>query len=412
MSGYIRWQSAVLDKALKTRRIVLLSGARQVGKTTLTKSKITPQVTYRTLDDRLLLQAAQSDPNEFVKKNNPEIELIIIDEVQKAPDLIPAIKIIVDQDAIPGQFLLTGSADIQQQPDVTESLAGRIRRISLRPLAQAEIKGHEPSFLDAALNQTLIEPTEKLSRDEVIQIALRGGYPEPLNFDPYDRMLWHQDYVQTLLERDLKDIVNIKRQEAMQNLIQVVAAWSTKPIDLSAIGSSLGLQRSTLESYFNALEGLYLIDKIPAYFRTDYDRIGKQSKLIMNDSGLMASILRWDLDSLRWDGDRLGKLIETHVGNELQKQIDASENRYVMSHYRDKDQHEIDYLISDLQGNLLGIEVKASSSPTLSDFKNLIWFKEHLAVDGKKFIGIVFHMGSHLVAMKENLWAVPISTLY
>jgi len=412
MSKYLRWQTAIVENALKTRRVVILAGARQCGKTTLAKTLIPSNGRYCTLDDKLLLQAAKGDPQEFIKKEAKSAGLMIIDEVQKALELIPAIKMVVDENTDPGQFLLTGSADIQSLPGVTESLAGRIRKIPLRPLSQGEIAGNLPHFLKDAFEEKFTSPEREWTRDEIIHIALRGGYPEPLYFEAYDRTLWHQNYVDTLLERDLKDIVNIKRQEAMENLMTVVAAWSTKPVDITAIGSSLSLQRQTLETYLNALKSLYLIDRIPAYANTDYDRIGKQEKLLMNDSGLMASLLRWQLEDIRFEGDCVGKLIETHVGNELQKHVDASEDRCVLSHYRDKDKREIDYLVTGPHGDILGIEVKASTSPGASDFKNLKWFKEHLIPARKKFIGIVFHTGPHVVSMGEGLWAVPIPLLY
>jgi predicted AAA+ superfamily ATPase len=412
MEKYTRWQASIVLNALKTRRVILIAGARQCGKTTLSKSVMTEGSVYRTLDDKLLLQAAKIDPQTFLKKSGEQHHLMIIDEVQKAIELIPAIKMMVDENTDPGQFLLTGSADIQSLPGVTESLAGRIRKVPLRPLSQGEIQGNAPCFLEDSFDQKWCAPAKEWPRDEIIRIALRGGYPEPLYFESYERILWHQDYIDALLERDLKDILNIRRQEALENLMKVVAAWSTKPIDISAIGSSLSLQRQTLESYLNAFESLYLIDRIPAYAETDYARVGKQPKLIMNDSGLMASILRFQLKDIRFDGDRVGKLIETHVGNELQKHVDATEGRYGLFYYRDKDKREIDYLIAGPQGDLLGIEVKSSTSLNASDFKHLEWFQENLVPENKKFIGIVLYAGAQVLSMGENLWAVPIPCLY
>ncbi len=411
MSTYQRWQANVLTNALKTRRVVIVAGARQCGKTTLLKPLATSgaDVEYRTLDDKLLLESAKTDPQEFVKHR---AQLMIIDEVQKAVELLPAIKMVVDENTRPGQYLLTGSANIQSLPSVTESLAGRIRTIPLRSLSQGEIAGHQPHFLENAFKQVFHQPPESVSRDEIIEVALRGGYPEVLLFSQHDRYLWHQNYIDALLERDLKEIIHIRRQEAMQNLIQVLSAWSTKPIDISAIGSNLSLQRQTVESYCNAIEALYLIDRISPYIKTDYERVGKQSKLIFNDSGLMASILRWKIDDIRFDGDRVGKLIETHVGNELQKHIDATENRCNLYHYRDKNHREIDFIIENEQGDLLGIEVKASTTPSPSDFKHLKWFKENIVPAHKKFIGVVLHTGNFIGSFGDNSWAVPIACLY
>ena len=409
MPRYQRWQSKIIAKALKTRRVVIIGGARQSGKTTVSKLLAIPGVTYRTLDDKLWLDIAKTDPQEFVKHT---ARLMIIDEVQKAVELLPALKMRVDEDNRPGQYLLTGSAHIQSLPSVTESLAGRIREVPLRPLSQGEILGNQPNFLDGAFKQKFHQHKNVLSRDDIIEIAMRGGYPEALRLPSDERALWHQNYIDTLFDRDLKEIINIRRRDAMDNLVQIVAAWSTKPIDIAAIGSGLFLQRHTVESYVNALETLYLIDRIPAFAKTDYDRVGRQSKLIVNDSGLMSSILRWRMDDIRFHGDRVGKLLETHVGNELQKHVDTTENKCILYHYRDREKREIDFLIEDYDGNLLGIEVKATTTPDTDDFKHLKWFKKNLVPSGKKFTGIVLYTGQRVGSFGDGMWAVPISYLY
>lgn len=407
MKPYQRWQTAAINHGLNTRRVVILAGARQCGKTTLSKMLVTPHSEYRTLDDHTLLEAAIADPNEFVKHNN---YFMIIDEIQKAPVLLPAIKKVVDEDNRPGQYLLTGSANIQSLPGVTESLAGRIRKIPLRPLAQGEFLSYPPTFLKNAFSLSFVQASLMiLERDDILKIAIRGGYPEAIKLSNRDRSLWHQDYIEALLERDLLDIINIKRQDAMKNLIHVVAAWSTKRIDLSSIGAGLAISRPTLESYMNALEALFLIDRIPPWTKTDYQRVGKQPRLIMNDSGLMASILKWRLENIRFDGDSAGKLIETHVGNELQKQMDAATEEYTLYHYRDNEKREIDFIVERDDGCLLGLEVKASTSVKMDDFKHLIWFKKQCVTH---FVGIVLYPGQHILSFGQDLLAVPISALY
>lgn len=408
MSKYPRWQKNTINKALRTRRVVILSGARQTGKTTLAKSLITPQTEYRTLDDKTLLQAAINDPREFVKHHT---QFMIIDEVQKAVDLLPAIKKAVDENNQPGQYLLTGSANLQSLPNVTESLAGRVRKVPLRPLAQGEIYANAPNFIEYAFEESFQHTGTIANRDEIIKIAMRGGYPEVITLSSKERSIWHQDYIAALLERDMKDVINIRRHDAMKNLLHVVLAWSTKLMDISAIGSGLAIKRLTLESYLNALEVLYLIERIPPWIKTDYERVGKQSKLIANDSGLMTSLLKWRFSDIHLDTDRVGKLIETHVGNELQKQIDVSEGEYTLYHYRDREKREIDFIIERDNGDLLGIEVKASTMVNNADFKHLKWFKSTMS-DSKSFIGIVLYAGEHAVSFANNLWAVPIGYLY
>lgn len=407
---YPRWQSHILSEALKTRRVLLISGARQCGKTTLAKKLDIANATYRTLDDLAFKQLAESDPQGFVKHSG---KTLIIDEIQRVPALLSAIKMVVDEDTRPGQFLLTGSANIQSLPNVQESLAGRIRKLRLRPLSQGELLNSKPNFLDRAFKQSFSEDVEfAYSRRELIEIAFRGGFPEAIKLPQNERGQWHRDYLGALLERDLHDIARIYKYSAMSDLINILAAWSGKFMDISAICSGLSISRPTLETYINALETLYIIERLPSWVHTDYARIGKHPKLFMADCGLMASTLRWNLDQVERDSDRSGKLIETFVFNEIASQIDANNNGYRFYHYRDREQREIDFLIERQEDlALLGIEVKAGSAISQNDFRHLKWFKENLAKD-KPFIGIVLYTGQLAGSMGNNLWAVPFNALW
>jgi hypothetical protein len=231
---------------------------------------------------------------------------MIIDEVQKAPVLLQAIKQDVDVRQTPGRFLLTGSANIQALPGVTESLAGRVRKIRLRPLALGEIRGVLPRFLPNAFTGQFL-PDKHFGaegdyslKDTYILHALRGGYPEVLRQDEEREALrWLQDYLDALLERDLQDIINIRRRDSMALLVEVLAAWSSRFMDISGIGASLSLARPTIQSYINALEALYLVERVRPWTKTDYERVGKQDKLFMTDTGLMAAVLRWRFDKVR-----------------------------------------------------------------------------------------------------------------
>ena len=256
------------------------------------------QIEYRTLDDGTLREAAENDPQGFIKRIT---KTLIIDEVQRVPSLLPAIKKAVDEDTNPGQYLLTGSANIQFLPTVRESLAGRIAKIRLRPLVQGEITKTTPLFIESAFEQSFSRKHNHYDRDAILEIAFRGGFPEPLTLQDRARKRWHNDYINAILERDLKDIARIHRKNDMQELINVLAAWSGKFMDLSAIGSGLSIKRPTIESYINALETLYLVERVSPWTKTDYNRVGKRSKLFMVDSGLMTSLLRWKIDQVRLD---------------------------------------------------------------------------------------------------------------
>ena len=404
---YNRFQKSLVEKALGVRRVLLLTGARQCGKTTLAKMMISDERNYRTLDDPTLQKAAGIDPYGFIKHNDLTL---ILDEVQRVPNLLQAIKKVVDEDNRPGQYLLTGSANIQSLPGVTESLAGRIHKIRLRPLSQGEILGIQPVFLEKAFQQDFTESAEFYDRDRILELSFRGGFPEAVRLPPDERLSGHRDYMNALLDRDLKDIANIQRHESMQELIKVMAAWSSKFMDVAAIGSGLSIKRPTLQTYLNALEALFIIERVRAWTHTDYERVGKQSKTFMTDCGLMSSLLGWKFDQIRMDADRSGKLIETFVFNELMTQIDIVK-KYELFHYRDREKREIDFIIERDDGALMGIEVKAGSNLGKNDFKHLKWFKNEVAFD-RNFVGIILYTGEFSVPFGEDLWAVPISALW
>ncbi|MES2614738.1 MAG: ATP-binding protein [Bdellovibrionota bacterium] len=411
--SYKRWQMQRIQQALKTRRVLILAGPRQCGKTTLAKELASSNTIYRTLDDVTLLEAAQADPRGFVQHGN---ELMIIDEIQKAPILLQAIKQDVDTNPAYGRFLLTGSANIQSLPGVTESLAGRVRKIRLRPLAQGEIFHQPPSFIkrifSKSLNSFKIEMANPShNKRTYLEEAFYGGYPEARTLDKKEMRRWHIDYLEALFERDLKDIVHIRRHDSMKELLHAFSSWSSKFMDVAAIGSGLSLSRQTIESYRNALEALYLIERVKPWSKTDYDRVGKQDKTFMTDTGLMSSVLQWNIDKIELDGEKNGKLLETFVFNQLSALLEAQEDAYQMYHYRDREQREIDFLIEHEDGSIVGIEVKASSTVSRESFKHLKWFQEKMVHDFS-FTGIVLYTGEQAVSFGENMWAVPICAMW
>lgn len=405
---YKRWQHELIKKALQYRRVLILSGSRQCGKTTLVKELSSKDTIYRTLDNVTLLEAALSDPQSFVEHEN---QLMIIDKVQRAPVLLQSIKEDVDINQTTGRFLLTGSANIQSLPGVTESLAGRIRKVRLRPLTIGEMLGNQPSFLKDAFTKNLKANKTNLNKKDYLTKAFEGGYPEALRLSGKEVQRWHKDYLDALMERDLKDIIQIKRQDVMHKMLEVIAAWSSKFIDLSAIASSLSSSRVTVKSYINALEALYLVERVRPWSKTDYDRPTKQDKLFMSDSGLMASILRWRMDDVCLDGQKNGKLIETFVFTQLAALIDAQDEDYQLFHYRDREKREIDFLIENEMGDILGIEVKAGSVISKESFKHLLWFKNKL-IKSQDFVGMVLYTGQELLSFGDNMWAVPICLLW
>ncbi|MBW1806081.1 MAG: DUF4143 domain-containing protein, partial [Deltaproteobacteria bacterium] len=248
-------------------------------------------------------------------------------------------------------------------------------------------------------------------RDALLEIAFRGGFPEPMLLQDRGRKRWHTDYVNAILERDLKEITRIHRKNAMRELVHTLAAWSGKFMDLSAIGSGLSIRRPTIESYINALETLYLVERVYPWTKTDYARVGKQSRLFMVDSGLMTSLLSWKMDQVRLDSDRSGKLIETFAFNEIMAQVDVGDGRYELFHYRDREKREIDFLIEREDNALLAIEIKAGSAIEKKDFNHMRWFQKNL-IKSRTFIGIILYTGEFPASFGNNFWAVPFGLLW
>jgi predicted AAA+ superfamily ATPase len=402
----IRWLKPTLEQSLNKRRVLVISGPRQCGKTTLSKQILKDGITYRTLDDVTLLKAAFDDPVSFVSHQS---QTMVIDEIQKCPLLIPAIKQVVDVDTRPGQFLLTGSSDIMANPAISESLAGRVKNLRLRTMTVGEVLGTNPNFLDMAFGGEFPDQISGFNKMEVTKLALRGGYPETLTLSANDRKEWHRDYANTLITRDLREILNIRRSETLMGLLYILASWSSKLMDINGICSKLSLTKNTFETYVNLLQGIYLFEKLKPWIKTDYDRVGKKEKIFMTDSGLMSSLLSWKLDNIALDPDKSGKLFETLVFNELATLVSINSG-YELYHYRDRENREIDFILENEDGDIVGLEVKSGSIVSGDDFKHLKWFKEKIAKD-RNFIGIILYSGENTARFGNNFIAVPIGFL-
>lgn len=410
MTSYPRWQKDSLEHALAARRVVMLTGARQCGKTTLAKTIVADIENYKTLDNAPTRLAAEKDPQLFVEHARKDGTLVI-DEIQKVPDLLPAIKKVVDENNRPGQFLLTGSANIFGLPTVQESLAGRISRVRLRPLSQGEILGTHPVFIERAFAQEFARARPRCSRNDLIDMIFRGGFPEAIRLKGKARKQWHIDYVDALVEHDVKDVAQIRQIDVMKDLVKVLAAWSSKFMDVSTIASKLAVDRRTLANYISLLQSFYIIESVPAWIKTDYDRVGKQGKSFMLDTGMMTALLDWDILSFADNSDKIGKAFETFAYNEIIAQIDAAEESYHLSQYRDHDKREIDFLIEQGERRILAIDIKSGISIRKSDFKHMEWFRNNLAKD-KSFVGIILYAGDDILPFGENLWVVPFDCLW
>ncbi|MYB12463.1 MAG: ATP-binding protein [Rhodospirillaceae bacterium] len=404
---YTRFIEKQVREALADTRVVLLCGPRQSGKTTLAQRIAGDSLPFFTLDDASTLDAALSDPAGFLRG----IDRAVIDEIQRAPDLILAIKTAVDADPRPGRFLLTGSANLMTLPRVADSLAGRMAIIRLLPLAQAEMRDVRPSFLDTAFAGKAPASQTPIVGNDLVETVLAGGYPEALTRSAWRRrQSWCMDYVEAIVQRDVRDIARIDQLNLMPRLMRVLAEHSGQLVNYSGFGASLGMNHVTVQKYLGVLENLFLLSTLPPWYTNTLKRLTKSPKLHFLDSGLLAALR--DLTPNRVDRDRqpFGPVLESFVFGETLKLASWSEDRYAFSHFRDKDRNEVDIVIEDGQGRIVGIEVKAAATVTSGDFSGL---RRLAAGAGKKFVsGIVLYDGDRTVPFGEQMSAAPVSALW
>lgn len=404
---YPRFSEKAINEALKDTPVVLINGPRQAGKTTLARSIVGKDWIYLTLDDKAIREAAVRDPNGFIQKlDNPAI----IDEIQHVPDLLPAIKLSVDEDRRPGRFLLTGSANIMMLPTVSESLAGRIEVVTLYPLGRSELIDNSPRFLKNIFKTEMTSPIETCSTEDVLQLAIDGGFPEVLSRTSDERKSkWHKSYADALIRRDIKTIAHLQKL-ALFDLLHVLAEYSGKLMNYSDVGAKLDLNHKTAEHYISIFEQLFITNRLRAWHRNGLKRLVKAPKLHFIDSGFMSSVLAMNMDVIQENYMLAGSLLETFVYSELIKQASWVEDDINIYHYRDKDKVEVDFVLENARKAVVGIEVKSSSTVTRKDFQGL----ERLnAACSKHFkAGVVIYNGEHILPFGDKLFAIPFACLW
>ena len=404
---YRRFIEKRIREALTDTRVVLLCGPRQSGKTTLAQRIAGDTIPFFTLDDATTLDAALTDPAGFLRG----LDRAVIDEIQRAPDLILAIKTAVDADPRPGRFLLTGSADLMTLPRVADSLAGRMAIVRLLPLAQSELRDARPSFLDRAFAGKNPVSRTPIVGEDLVETVLAGGYPEALTRSAWRRrQSWYLDYVEAIVQRDVRDIARIDQLNLMPRLLRVLAEHSGQLVNYSGFGAPLGMNHVTVQKYVGVFENLFLLSTLPPWYAKTLKRLTKSPKLHFLDSGLLAALTGITPDRLRKNRQPFGPLLETFVFGEILKLASWSEDRHALSHFRDKDRNEVDIAIEDGRGRIVGIEVKAAATVTAGDFSGL----HRLAAGaGEKFVsGLVLYDGDRTVPFGECIAAVPVSALW
>lgn len=394
--------------ALADTRVVLVAGPRQAGKTTLARLFTDTKRPYITLDDPATLMAAKADPTGFVRG----LKSAVIDEVQRAPDLLLAIKESVDRDPTPGRFLLTGSTNLMAMPQVADSLAGRLEVISLLPFAQAELAGTPGDLLERLFNGDGLPPVaQAVTGDALLERVLKGGYPEALRRTSAGRrQAWLEDYVALILDRDVRDIAQIDQLDRLPRLLNVLAAHAGQLVNHSSYGAALGLSVPTAQKYVGILERLFLMRLVPPWSHNAVSRLTKTPKLHFLDTGLLAALSDATASRVQADRTRYGPLLENFVVSEVLKLATWSDKRLRISHFRTKEQDEVDLVIEDRRGRVIGIEVKASATVRPQDLRGL---RQLQAATGDNFVqGLVLHDHDRITPFGERLHAAPVSLLW
>ena len=395
------------EEALSDTPVVLIVGPRRVGKTTLVRKMQEEGRDYITLDDQTVLEAAQSDPAGFIRG----LDRAIIDEIQRAPDLLLAIKKSVDEDYRPGRFLLTGSANVLTLPKIADSLAGRMETLQMLPLARAEIEGCQPSFLECLYERKLQAQPDAIVGDDLVDVVLFGGFPEAIA-RPSERRRqdWARSYLTSILTRDLRDIADVEKLTELPKFVRLLAEHSGQLVNYSQLGAGINVSHKTGQRYVGLLEQVYLIATLHPWFTNALKRIVKTPKLHFIDSGLLASVRGLTAERIGADRGTFGALLETFVFSEVLKLMAASDLKMTPYHLRDRDAREVDLVLERDDGKIAAIEAKASATVKSGDFRGLRALAE--ACGDRFACGAVLYDGQDVVPFSDGLVAAPISALW
>ncbi|WP_022953950.1 ATP-binding protein [Leucothrix mucor] len=408
---YPRFSKGILQDAIEDSPVILIHGTRQCGKTTLAL-QLGEALGYHyiSFDDDLQRQAALADPIGFILSLP---EYVILDEVQRVPELFTSIKTSVDNNRKAGRFILTGSANILLLPKLADSLAGRMEIIHLRPLSCAEISNQKPNFLSQLFAADFGRATNngqyRRLGSTLADTIVRGGYPAALSRPTEKRRAnWYRDYITTIVQRDVQDLTRIQNLEMLPRLLNMAAGQTSRLFNATNLGAPFALSAPTIREYLTLLQQVFLIEQLQPWHSNRLSRLIKTPKLHIADTGLACALLGVTSETLWQDRALLGQLLETFIYQELRKYADWHEQQLSFYHFRNKEKVEVDIIIE--QGlKIAGIEIKAAATVTNSDFKGLNKLKESI---GDQFAaGVVFYDGESIVPFGERLFAVPISVL-
>jgi predicted AAA+ superfamily ATPase len=404
-----RHASSEVLEALQEARIVALLGPRQAGKSTLAKSLVSDgfPATFNSLDDDAAREAAHADPRGYLEAiGRPAI----IDEIQRVPELMLALKSRVDADSSPGQYLLTGSANLPSVPAVRDALPGRIDFVDLWPLSQGEIEGRRETFIDDAFggHVSLIR-NAPIGRGAYAERIAAGGFPDARTRSARGRERYFDGYVRTMFGPDVRD-VSAADPRITEAMLRQVASRAAGLVNLSSLGRAVGVSEKTAGAHLDVLERLLLVRRHAPWLSNQSRRLVKLNRAYVTDTGLACHLCGFDAQRLVADDAAIGGMLETFVVLELVRQATWSRTRVRVLHYRDRDQREVDVVLERPDGALVGIEVKARATVRQADTRSLVTLRDRL---GERFVlGVVLHTGADTLPFGDRLWAAPVSALW
>ena len=404
-----RRAESLVDEALADTRVVLVNGARQAGKSTLTRLVAERRLrsAIRLLDDPATLKAARDDPTSFVEHD----ALMVIDEIQLAPELLSPIKVVVDLDPTPGRFLLTGSSRVLALRTLPDSLPGRMEVIELWPFSQGEMRGEPDRFVDAAFRHgPSISHSSTLRRRDYLERLVVGGFPEAVRRTPRRRTAFFDSYLTTLIERDVLELATIERRGDLVKLLALLAGRAAGLLVPATLAGQSGIPRSTLVRYLELLSSVFLIKNIPAWSSSQTQRAVGTAKLAFVDTGVACHLIGQDAFRLGEPGGAAGSMVENFVAMELARQLTWSDERARLYHYRTKDKVEVDAVLETPDGRVIGVETKAGATIRTEDLAGLRNLARQL---GDRFVaGYVLYTGQQALSFGERIKALPLDALW
>ncbi len=403
-----RWLTERVVSLMSAFPVVMLQGARQVGKTTLAQQLITRGYLkhYYSFDDPATLEAAASDPAGFIETLPPGS---VLDEAQRVPEVLLPLKARIDREREVGQFVLTGSANPIARFRMGEPLVGRMGAVTLYPLSQGEQVGKCERWLEQALQGQILHV--EAEQDNLWERVVKGGYPNAvLAPAPQARTEWLNGYLDTLLTREVRELAEVQQVSELVLLTRLLAANSAQLLNQASLSRECGIPQTTLRRYVSLLEAMFLLTRVPAWYTNISQRLLKTPKILLNDTGITCALLDVDENRLLQDPLLRGRMLESFVGMELLKQIEFTAQRVRLSHFRTASGHEVDFVLEKASGEVVGVEVKASSRLDADDFRGLRFLQS--VVRERWQVGVVFYTGTKTLPFGERLWAQPVSALW